>query len=145
MSSLWFFSWIIIKAFFSITFWDPVANLILWSRILVCELLRPKSCCILAQSADENRAFFTSSSFLWSVKWSNWASRGFSITQCCTLESRCTWDVNQFLYFCSFGTFALYSSVIRTFGKSRETIRANFYMTRSKLWCWSTSLTFFSR
>ena len=46
--SSWFFSWIIIKALFPITFWDPVANLIWQSRILVCELLR---------------AFFSSSSF----------------------------------------------------------------------------------
>ena len=57
VSSWWFFSWIIIKAFFSITFWDSVPSLILWSRILVCELLRPKSCCIPAHSADKNRAF----------------------------------------------------------------------------------------
>ena len=112
------------------------------------ELLRPKSCCISAQSADENRAFLTSSSsfcffFFWSAKWRNWGIRGFLIMPCCMLESRWTWDVHQFLYFYSFGIFALHSSVIRTFDNSRETIWASFYMTRNRLWCWLTTLMFF--
>ena len=102
VSSWWLFCCIIIKSFFSIPFWDSVANLISRSRILVFELLRPKSCCIPGQSADENRAFFTSSSFFFFFGWS---SRVTGQSEVFRSRHAACWRVDGLEMLTSFSTF----------------------------------------